>query len=154
MSADLAVHRVKQNAFATYGKLLSSRSAQEAVTLELPWRNNAHDVSCIPVTIDAQGNRVRAPYTAERYLSPDHGYVVFRLTDVPDRGYIELHAGCLPSDSRGCILLGSGFGFVQYSDGRKGDGITASKAAFGKFMADHPEQHFTVDVYDVPERIA
>ncbi|HEX6462802.1 MAG TPA: DUF5675 family protein [Vicinamibacterales bacterium] len=138
MSA-LLLRRIKQNAYATYGRLDSF------VTAELPWRDNAPDISCIPA----------GTYTAERYLSPDHGYVVFRLIDVPGRGYIELHIGCLPArDSKGCILLGSKFGDVDYADGKpnaSGPGILGSKTAFHTFMLAHPEQRFTLTITDVPQ---
>jgi hypothetical protein len=143
----LALYRATQNAFATYGRLEAKYS-----TLELPWQGNAHDVSCVPATIDAQGTRMHAPYTAERYLSPDHRCVVFRLIDVPDRGYIEMHVGCLPRDTKGCILLGMAFGHVDYQDGTadgRGYGVVQSRTAFHSFMLAHPEQRFTLDIHDV-----
>lgn len=50
-------------------------------------------------------------YICTRYYSPDHGYDVFVLRNVPDfEGeavtYIELHIGNYNKDSKGCILLG------------------------------------------------
>jgi hypothetical protein len=50
-------------------------------------------------------------YICTRYASPDHGYEVFVLQNVPDFqgqpvSYIELHIGCFNKDSKGCILLG------------------------------------------------
>jgi hypothetical protein len=134
----LTLQRVKQNDFATYGEIYNERGIRECYTLELPWRDNKHNISCIPA----------GEYIAERYLSPEHGYVLFRLIDVPGRGYIELHIGNLPCDSKGCLLLGVKFGPVEKKTGEKGDGVLASSTAFHGFMASHPEQRFTLSVLD------
>jgi hypothetical protein len=121
----LTLTRISQSAFATYGQLSDAEQRQYAVTLELPWENNQHDVSCIPA----------GSYHAVRRLSHLHGgtgvhdYDVFELMDVPSRGAIELHIGNLPHDSKGCILLGSNFGTVNGQHG-----ITGSQAAFARFM--------------------
>lgn len=130
----VVLERIKQNGFATYGRL------EAFTTLELPWLDNARDVSCVPA----------GSYTAERYLSPAHGYVVFRLIDVPGRSDVEIHVANLPCDLLGCIGIGQGFGPVQKDTGESGDGIVASRAAFLAFMANHPEQRFTLLIQDVP----
>jgi Family of unknown function (DUF5675) len=67
-------------------------------TLELPWLNNKHDVSCIP----------KGTYQVEKYNSPNKG-MVFLLQDVLDRLSIEIHSGNFTSDTHGCILVGSLF---------------------------------------------
>lgn len=119
---------VRQNDYATYSELFDDTAAKVACTLELPWKDNAHDVSCIPRD---------ATYTACRRDSAEHECELFGLVDVPGRGDIEMHIGCLPRDTKGCILLGTAFGQVDYADGRpgaKGYGITGSGAAFKRFM--------------------
>jgi hypothetical protein len=69
-------------------------------------------------------------YTCKRYFSPEHGYDVFVLQNVPAfQGqpvtYIELHIGNYLKDSKGCILLGL----------KKGAGmIEDSRVAFDQFM--------------------
>ena len=66
-------------------------------TLELPWKDNQRNESCIP----------RGWYTATREISTRHG-LVFRLDEVPDRDNILLgHAGNSVADTTGCILLGT-----------------------------------------------
>lgn len=122
------LRRIRQNDYATYGELYDDTGAKIATTLELPWQNNAHDRSCIP------GD---ATYTARRRASAEHRCELFGLVDVPDRGDVEMHIGCLPRDTKGCILLGTAFGEVDYADGKpgaKGYGITGSGAAFKRFM--------------------
>lgn len=104
---------------ATFGRLESSDGTTICVTLELPNKGNAPDVSCIPA----------GQYTAVRYLSPKRGYDVWLLQSVPGRTYVEMHIGDTTKDTDGCILLGSYFGF-------SGDvyGIVNSKTAFNKWM--------------------
>lgn len=62
-------------------------------TLELPWRQNALKISCIPAGV--------YPCNAEKWS--------FRLPYVKDRNGILIHAGNTVNDSRGCILVGKSF---------------------------------------------
>jgi len=65
----------------------------EYPTLELPWRDNAVGVSCIPA----------GQYRFERDV---HGrFQWFRILFVPERTDIEMHLGTKPSHSEGCILM-------------------------------------------------
>src|SRR5579884_3330698 len=107
----LTVRRLEHTDFATYGQLLDEEERQLAVTLERPWLDNQHGVSCIPP----------GRYTASKTLSPHFGYVTPELAGVPDRADIRIHRGNLPKDSEGCILVGSAFGDFN---GQKG--ITGS----------------------------
>lgn len=63
-------------------------------TLELPWKDNKKNVSCIPPGI----------YKATHEMH-DKGWVV-RIHDVPDRSGILIHIGNYIRDIEGCILLG------------------------------------------------
>lgn len=121
MTQTLHLVRLEQTDFATYGQLIDAENKAVAVTLERPWLNNQHDVSCIPA----------GTFTALRFPagSGKRPYDVFKLTNVPGRSDIEIHIGNLPHDTEGCILLGSNFGPVN---GQRG--ITGSAAAFSKFM--------------------
>lgn len=140
----LILARQVQNDFATYGELTDGFAGHIAFTLELPWRDNAHDVSCIPA----------GTYEAFAYMSPKRGYIVFKLRGVPDRDNIEMHKGDLPRDTDGCILLGEQFGDVDYNDGKpgaKGFGLLKSKDAFDRFMEDFAGiDSFMLTVVDVP----
>jgi hypothetical protein len=112
--------RLTDTGLATFGHLVDAESKQIAVTLELPWKDNAHGVSCIPA----------GTYTAKRRFSPRHHGEVFGLVDVPDRSDIEIHAGNFAKDSLGCILLGSSFGEIDEEHC-----ILDSRRAFSRFMA-------------------
>ncbi len=131
--------RLDSNDYATYGQLIDGEGRQLCVTLELPWKGNAHNVSSIPA----------GEYTAHRRMSPKRGYEVFELDNVPDRSNIELHIGNLVTDSSGCILLGSAFGLL----GEK-HGVIRSGEAFRAFMdAMRGVDSFTLVVLD-PEPLA
>jgi hypothetical protein len=122
--------RQRRNAFATYGELIDDSGAVVCLTLELPWRNNAPGVSSIPARPDE-------PYLCVKRWSPEHKKTLWWVTGVDGRDDIEMHIGCLPCDSRGCILVGSRPGYVEYPDGRangKGEGVLGSGDAFDRLM--------------------
>jgi len=106
----LALQRICADDEATFGALYLVQEAGAvrplAVTLELPWRNNARRVSCIPAGV----------YKLDIfYHSPIYG-VVPLVENVPGRDGILLHAGNLPEDTKGCIIVGSRFGLLDHQD--------------------------------------
>ena len=64
-------------------------------------------------------------YKVSLYDSPEWGYSVPILHDVPGRSYIEIHCGNFEKNSKGCILVGME---------REGDAIDNSKSAFQSLM--------------------
>lgn len=87
-------------------------------TLELPWLDNAKDISCIPFGI----------YQCKKIVSPRFGET-FEVCDVPSREHILFHKGNKLTDSKGCILLGSGRSIGV--DGK--DQLVGSASAFDRF---------------------
>lgn len=79
---------------------------QEFATLELPWRDNARDISCIPA----------GRYECRRETHPTYGRIL-RILDVRGRSGILIHAGNYPRCTRGCVLLGMGHADID-GDGR------------------------------------
>lgn len=87
-----------------------------------------------PVTSDAVTASISyAPkvpagtYTCKRRLSPEFGYDLFWITDVPGATWIEIHIGNYPQvDSEGCVLLG--LARVGNTE------IVKSRRAFDQFM--------------------
>ena len=67
----------------------------QCFTLELPWKSNEQDISCIP----------EGTYDYYARLSPSNGNVL-ELRDVPSRTYIQIHSGNYTSQIQGCILVG------------------------------------------------
>jgi len=73
-------------------------------TLELPWRENQRNISCIPA----------GEYKVRLRISPKYGQV-YHVKEVPNRSYILIHSGNVAGDTtlgyrtnvNGCILLGA-----------------------------------------------
>ena len=90
----LILDRFNSDLFGTYGVFFFNHRPV-CYTLELHWRGNARNVSCIP----------EGSYAAHKSLSTKFGHCI-RLNHVPDRDAILVHAGSTLSDTRGCILVG------------------------------------------------
>lgn len=101
------IFRLRRSDQGTEGLLVSGDF--NCRTLELPWRNNRRQVSCIPPGI----------YDVEIRLSNKYGRVYW-VRKVPDRTYILIHSGNYAGDKlkgfkshvMGCILLGKKSGFL------------------------------------------
>ena len=102
--------------------------------IELPWRNNAPDISCIPP----------GTYHGHMIQSPHFQRAVYVLDDVPDRSAIEIHpanfGGCVAlgfySDLRGCCAPGlyRGSLLVPGSEDVQQRAVMQSMRAFQQFM--------------------
>lgn len=79
---------------ACFGQLILRSEGRRLVlfTLELPWRENKKQRSCIPVG------------TYDCTIIPERRRIA--LHDVPGRDGIQIHIGNFPQDSTGCILVG------------------------------------------------
>jgi len=98
--------RIVENNSGTFGVLLDRKSMRNeyvpfATTLELKWRNNIKDGSCIPAD----------EYECKRIKSGKFGEV-FEVQNVQGRDHILLHCGNTIKDSSGCILVGEQFGIL------------------------------------------
>lgn len=94
------------------------------VTVERPWLNNQHDISCYPP----------GEYQLKRKFSEEFKYEVFAILNVPNRDGCELHKGNFFEDSKGCTILGEEFAFVQNKQGQMEFGVGISGQAFDYFM--------------------
>jgi hypothetical protein len=102
-------------------------------TLELPWRNNKRNVSCIP---DGE-------YKVAIRQSPRFG-TVYHVKEVTGRTYILIHSGNFAGDKskgykthvNGCILLGKKHGFLGEQRAVLNSRITIRK--FMNFMQYEP----------------
>ena len=72
-------------------------------TLELPWKNNQHQISCIPI----------GTYYVHKNNIPKFGKHLY-FTSVPNRSGILVHAGNYTSQILGCILVGSTFADLNH----------------------------------------
>ncbi|MBU0680089.1 MAG: hypothetical protein KKD73_01585 [Proteobacteria bacterium] len=110
-------------------------------TVELPWRDNAKNVSCIPA----------GEYLCQLRKSPRFGWV-FCLQDVKGRQFVLLHTGNLAGDtskgwktnSAGCLLLGRYRGRLG-----KQKAIMVSRPALRDFMATMGKDDFNLTILEV-----
>ena len=92
-----------------------------AVTGELPWKNNAIGISCIP----------HGEYPCRKYNSPKFGWI-WQVCDVRGRSMIEIHWGNIPlKDSEGCIIVGENFHSFKIN-GREGDFVGVGNSRTSK----------------------
>lgn len=111
------------------------------VTVELPWRENAHDVSCIPV----------GDYECVFVRSRKYGGV-YHVQGVPDRSGILIHSGNLAGDvskgflshSHGCILPGTYNGVLGVQRA-----VLASRPALSEFNEAMGRDPFTLHIKEL-----
>lgn len=107
----IELKRVSLSNKGTFGVLLSN-GIPLCVTLEDPWNDNKIGESCIPAGV----------YQCRKHFGEKYKNV-WILENVPGRSAILIHAGNTIDDTRGCILVGSGF---------SGASVINSKSALDK----------------------
>ena len=135
---ELYLRREKSADYGTFGTLTGQGSP--LFTLELPWRNNERQRSCIPC----------GTYPCRIRISPRFGRV-YEVADVPGRSFILIHSGNLAgdvtkglrSDVEGCILLGLSRGAISGQPA-----VLESRRALTAFMRTMGGQPFTLHVVD------
>lgn len=129
------LNRIVQNDKQTLGHLTlwdGSEKLFDCVTLELAWKDNKRNVSCIP-----KGVYKVSPRHSETYKNH------FILEDVPNRSTILIHQGNFYTNTEGCILVGSRFG--QINNDSLLD-ITASRRTLSKLLAVTEERGFELTI--------
>ncbi len=66
-------------------------------TLERPWKDNQHGISCIPANT----------YLCVWAYMPSHKKWHYQITDVPDRDAVFIHSVNFVGDLRGCVAVGT-----------------------------------------------
>ena len=107
MERTVRLCRLARSDHGTEGILLTGDFSCK--TLELPWRDNQRQISCIPP----------GEYNVEMRLSNKYGRVYW-VRKVPNRTYILIHSGNYAGDVSknfkshvmGCILLGKVHGYL------------------------------------------
>lgn len=96
----LTLKRFSSTDRGTFGVFLDEKGLPIADSVELPWKQNAPNVSCIPA----------GEYVCKKSFYNKGNYEVYELQNVPNRTDILIHAGNSILDIRGCILIGCGWG--------------------------------------------
>lgn len=99
------IDRDDMNDARSYGVMKREDKSRFSDLLELPWKGNAHDVSCIP------GDK---HYLADFIFSKGHGHGCYCYRDVPgptgqpgdERMGVEVHSANLPAQLLGCQAPG------------------------------------------------
>lgn len=110
-------------------------------TIELPWKDNEPNISCIP-----QGE-----YVCKLRYSKKFGWT-YHVKDVPGRSWILLHSGNVAGDksiglkthSYGCILTGKYFGKLWNQDA-----VLLSRVTLRQFMDYHKKESFKLVIQKV-----
>lgn len=101
-------------------------------TLELPWKNNERNVSCIP----AAGG-----YLGEKHESPSNGSCI-AINNVLNRSYIQVHSANFTRQIKGCIAVGDS---VKFLNEDSIPDVTNSKNTLKALLAILPDK-FTVEI--------
>lgn len=107
----LLIERIEDTCTQTIGRMFV-QDGKDCVkyschTLELPWKDNQQNISCIP----------EGEYKVEKRFSKKFKSH-FHITNVEGRSYILIHPGNYYTDIRGCVLVGSGLTDIN-NDGHK-----------------------------------
>jgi len=121
---EIFIYRLIGTNKETLGKLSFFNGLRSYIydSLELPWKGNKNNISCIPT----------GTYHWHKYLSPDHGYEVVLLENVPGREGIEIHVANYVQELLGCIAIGIGMADINHNGLID---VTKSKRAFDELMS-------------------
>ena len=125
----VALTRILDNGVQTEGKITFGDKSW--CTLELPFKNNESNVSCVPA-----GN-YPCKWTRSGRLSVLHGsdFYTYEILNVPERSGIRIHSANSFFQLKGCISLGESWADIN-ADGFA-DAINSRKAVdeFNELMA-------------------
>jgi hypothetical protein len=121
----ITLKRLSDDGVQTLG-ILTNVTGKVYQTLELAWKKNAKQISCIPKGIYKVRKRTSAKYG-------EH----FHILNVPNRDFILLHHGNYHTDILGCILPGKGLADIN-KDGRLD--VTGSRQAMKELLSTLPKE--------------
>ena len=104
----------------------------QCFTLELPFLDNASNVSCI---YPAEA------YKGTKHESPSNGSVI-AINNVLDRTHVQVHSGNYTSQIRGCILVGDS---IKFLNNDKIPDVTNSKNTLKQLLA-LLDDEFTIEI--------
>lgn len=135
----LQLKRIEQNDYQTIGHLFVYNDNNSVLaifsTIELPWRENALNISCIPTGKYLCKNRWSVKYGSH-----------FEIKNVVGRSMILIHKGNFFNQTQGCVLLG------YYHDDINDDGnldVVHSMAAMKALSALLEGKEVYIEVSDI-----
>lgn len=132
------IWRIRRHSQGTEGVLFTD--GFNSKVLELPWRDNKQNISCIPA----------GEYETIIRQSPRFG-TIYWVLKVEGRSYILIHSGNWAGDIEmgykthvnGCILLGKVFGYLM---GQRA--VLNSRITIRAFMDHMNNQPFTLNIME------
>lgn len=121
--------RLKTNLNGTFGEIRLP-SGKIISTLELPWKNNQRQISCIPAAV----------YQCGVVNSPKFGRV-YQVKNVPNRSHILIHAGNWVKDTSGCILVGMSNNGTRLFESRKALALLMDELKWQSFRLEIVESY-------------
>jgi hypothetical protein len=121
----ITLKRLSDDGVQTLG-ILTNVTGKVYHTLELSWRNNQRQRSCIP----------KGVYKVRKRTSVKYGEH-FHVLNVPNRDFVLIHHGNYHTDILGCILVGKGLLDIN-KDGRLD--VTSSKQAMKEILTVMPNE--------------
>lgn len=125
----VTITRTSDNGIQTLGDL--NFGSFNCKTIERPWKNNQHNISCIP----------KGTYHCTYTFSLTHLGWTYQVNNVPNRSGIRIHSANYYTDLEGCIGLGSGYEDIN-KDGQL-DAIN-SKLTVNNFVTLLNKKDFTL----------
>jgi len=113
----ITIKRTHYREDGTFG-VIDDEGEMFALTVELPWKDNQQNVSCIP----------EGEYDLKRKKSHHFGEV-FEVLNVPNRTDVLIHPANTKDDLKGCIGLGE-----QFEPIGSLDAVLLSRQAVSEFM--------------------
>ena len=136
MIKEIPLYRITTGDQGTRGLLIDR--GFKCCTLELPWRNNKRNYSCIPDGI----------YDCKYVLSGKFGWC-YHIQNVPNRNGILIHSGNLAgdrtkgfrTDSYGCILPGKYNGLLYNQQA-----VLVSRTTLRRFISHMNNEDFRLNI--------
>lgn len=121
------------------GEMTVRRNNVEAIvlqTLERPWLDNQHVISCVPSA------RYQVIWNVSRRFGSKFSDVMPLLEFVPNRAGVRIHPGNTVTDSDGCILVGLAVAPTFSKDGW----LYSSRLAYRKLYDFCRKEPFTLSI--------
>jgi hypothetical protein len=125
MNLELAITRLSDDGKQTLGSFNVIGADFSGKTMELPYKDNQHKISCIPP----------GSYVVKKRYSQKYGWH-FHITDVPNRDMILIHSANYSRQLLGCIAVGMGHTDID-KDGLKD--VIASRLTLEKLFQIMPD---------------
>ena len=118
---------------AILGTIYNTRKQIIGKTLENPWRDNQKNISCVP------------PGEYDCAVDNTGRFQYWKILGVPGRSGIEIHQGNKEKHTRGCILIGKEWCFMEGELAVSSSKLTLDNLKENKILPEKFKLRITVD---------